>query len=145
MNRILVIQLKRAGDVIVTTPVLPALKKAFPGAKIDFLVDRPFSSLLTNNPSVSTVLLYDRKSPWKTALAIRAARYDLILDFQSSPRSILVTLFSGAKIRAGYKVTFWGLFIPHAMKRPGAGVSVPEGKMNLIRSLFPEVGPAGER
>jgi len=42
-------------------------------------------------------------------------------------------------------VTFWGLFLTHAIKRPGAGVSVTEGKMGLVRSLLSNLGQAGPR
>src|SRR5262249_41468677 len=130
-KRILVVQLKRAGDVIVAVPVLPALKAALPEAQIDFLVDKPFAPLLENNPHIKNAHIFQPKNVLSTWKALRAASYDWILDFQSSPRSILAGLFSGAPLRAGYRVTFWGLFLTHAIKRPGAGVSVTEGKMNL--------------
>lgn len=144
-SRILVIQLKRAGDVIVTTPVLAALRKTFPDAEIDFLVDRPFAPLLAHHPALRRAISYDRTAPWNTLRELRAARYDWILDFQSSPRSILMGLLSGVKVRAGYKVTFWGAFLNHAMRRPGRDVTATEGKMNLIRSLWLDVAPAGDR
>src|SRR5205085_2499704 len=79
LSTILVIQLKRAGDVIVTTPVLPVLRAALPEAKIDFLVDRPFAPLLENNPYLRDIHRYDRSAPWKTWKTLRAAKYDLIL------------------------------------------------------------------
>lgn len=144
-KRILLIQLKRAGDVIVTTPIASALHRLFPEAQIDFLVDKPFAPLLAHNPDLHQVVVYDRKAVLKTWQTLRAASYDVIFDFQSSPRSILAGLLSGARVRAGYKVTFWGRFLTHAMKRPGGGISVTEGKMNLVRTLFPEVPPAGDR
>ncbi len=144
-KNILVIQLKRAGDVLVTTPVLSALKKAFPEASIDFLVDPPFAPLLENNPFLHAVRVYHRSSPWNTCRELRRARYDLIFDFQSSPRSILCGLFSNAGVRAGYKVTFWGHLLDRTVRRPGQGVSATEGKMSLLRSLFPLVAGAGER
>ena len=136
-KRILVIQLKRAGDVIVTTPLLSSLRAALPGVEIDFLVDKPFAPLLENNPDIHRIQVYDRKAPWKTWWALRAASYDWILDFQSSPRSILAGLFSGARLRAGYRVSFWGRFFSRSIQRPGASVSVTEGKMMLGRELVP--------
>jgi ADP-heptose:LPS heptosyltransferase len=144
-KRILVIQLKRAGDVIVTTPVLAALHKALPEAEIDFLVDKPFAPLLENNPALHRVHVYDRDAVWQTWQKLRAVRYDWILDFQSSPRSILAGLFTGAPIRAGYKVTFWGKLLNRSMRRPGGNISVTEGKMNLVRTLLPNIPAAGER
>ncbi len=144
-KRILVIQLKRAGDVIVTTPILPVLRKRLPDSKIDFLVDRPFASLLDNNPNVDHVQIYDRKAVWGTWKKLRAASYDWILDFQSSPRSIMAGLYSGASMRAGYRVRFWGKFFTRSMKRPGANISATEGKMNLVRQLLSDVPTAGDR
>jgi lipopolysaccharide heptosyltransferase II len=144
-NKILVIQLKRAGDVIVTTPVLPALRRILPKVDIDFLVDAPFASLLDHHPDIRRTHLYDRQAPWKSWHRLREESYDCILDFQSSPRSVIAGLLSGAKRRAGYRVSFWGQFFTESIKRPGSSVSVTEGKMTLIRSLWPEVGPAGER
>jgi lipopolysaccharide heptosyltransferase II len=144
-KRILVIQLKRAGDVIVTTPVLPALREALPGVEIDFLIDKPFAPLLGNNPDIRRVQIYNRKAPWLTWRDMRAASYDWILDFQSSPRSILAGVFSGARLRAGFRVSFWGHFFNQSVKRPGAAVSVTEGKMTLVRALLPRISAAGDR
>jgi len=144
-KRILLIQLKRAGDVIVTTPLFRSLRLLLPESQIDFLVDPPFAPLLENNPFVNTVHLFDRRAPWKTWMLLRTASYDWILDFQSSPRSILAGLFSRARIRAGYRVPFWGKFLNHTIKRPGNDVSVTEGKINLVRSLRPDLGSSGER
>ena len=144
-QRILVIQLKRAGDVIVTVPVLAALRRALPLARIDFLVDKAFAPLLEHNKDIHEVRPYDRKATLATWRALRAASYDWLLDFQSSPRSILAGLCSGAPVRAGYRVTFWGHFLTQTIRRPGAEISVTEGKMNLIRSLLPELGAAGDR
>src|SRR5690349_8492235 len=99
-HSLLVVQLKRAGDVIVTTPVLEALRQALPSTKISFLVDRAFAPLLKNNPFLDHVVVYNRQAPWRTWQALRRASYDWILDFQSSPRSIIAGLLSGARLRA---------------------------------------------
>ena len=144
-NRILIIQLKRAGDIIVTIPLLPALRAALPEAEIDVLVDQPFAPLLENNPYIHQIRVYDRHAVWATWRSLHAASYDWILDFQSSPRSIFAGFFSGARLRVGYKVTFWGWFFNRSIKRPGHGVSVTEGKMQLVRSVLPGLGQAGER
>src|SRR5262245_24604425 len=135
-QKILIVQLKRAGDVIVTTPVLPALRAALPGAVIDFLVDKPFSVLLENHPDLRHLVLYERGAPWRTWKAIRQEGYDWILDFQSSPRSVLAGLWSGARVRAGYRVPFWGWFFTHSMQRPGGDITVTEGKMNLVKPMI---------
>jgi lipopolysaccharide heptosyltransferase II len=144
-KKILVIQLKRAGDVIVTTPVVEALYKAIPGVKIDFLVDKPFAPLLENNPYLNGVQVFDRKAIWETWKRLRGASYDWVIDFQSSPRSVFAALYSGANVRAGYQVSFWGRFFNRSIKRPGGQISVTDGKMTLVRALVPDAPVAGER
>jgi lipopolysaccharide heptosyltransferase II len=131
---ILVIQLKRAGDVILTTPVAAVLKGRWPHARIDFLVDKAFSPVLENNPAIENVWLFNREQPWKTWAQIRAQKYDRIFDFQSSPRSALAVLFSGARETAGYQVPFWGHVYTRTVKRPGTDLSVVDGKMSLLEA-----------
>jgi lipopolysaccharide heptosyltransferase II len=133
-TRILVIQLKRAGDVIITTPVLEMLRGRFPSAQIDFLVDPHFSIVLENNPYLNNIVRFDQKRPWKTYAYVRRTRYDWVVDFQSSPRSVPLVLFSGARVKAGYRVKFWGNFFTHAMRRPGREL-MSEGKGALLRLL----------
>jgi len=144
-KKILLIQLKRAGDVIVTTPVAAALRQALPDAKIDFLVDAPFAPLLEHNPSIDRIRIYDRKALGATWKGLRGACYDWIIDFQSSPRSIVAGLLSGARLRAGYRVSFWGRFFTQSIRRPGGQISVTEGKMSLVRLLLNHLPAAGPR
>src|SRR5687768_12792222 len=137
--KILLIQLKRAGDVILTTPVAALCKRSQPEAQIDFLVDRAFAPLLEHHPAINVIRTYDRSRPWKTLQEIRAQKYDHIYDFQSSPRSALVVRASGAAKTSGYRVPFWGRFYHRTVKRPGGGLSVVGGKVTL---LDPLVNPA---
>ena len=52
--KVLVLQLKRIGDLILTTPVLAALKSK--GAQVTVVVDGPCSSLLPAMPGVDEAL-----------------------------------------------------------------------------------------
>ena len=96
-KKILIIQLKRAGDVILTTPIAELLKRRWPQARVDFLVEKAFAPLLENNPAIDVIQIYDKNHVMQTLKRIRAERYDQILDFQSSPRSAIVVLASGAR------------------------------------------------
>jgi len=134
-QKILVIQLKRAGDVLVTTPIPTLLKQQWPHAQIDFLVMKPFASLLENHPALHRIHIYDTNHPFKTAWMIRQQHYDAIFDFQSSPRSAWLTVLSGASVTAGYQVTFWGNFYRYSVPRPGK-MPVTEGKVSLLQPLI---------
>lgn len=101
---ILVVQLRRLGDVILATPALAALKKKYPEAKLDFLVEAPGAEAVAGHPAIDEVLVYDAAGAMGAlswALKIRARRYDWVIDFLANPRTALLTALSGAKVKAG--------------------------------------------
>jgi heptosyltransferase-3 len=101
---ILVIQLRRLGDVILTTPALEALKKRYPAAKLDFLVEAPGAEAVAGHPAIDETLVYDASDVFGAlawARKIRARRYDWVVDFLANPRTALITALSGATIKAG--------------------------------------------
>lgn len=97
---ILVIQLRRIGDVILTTPAVAALKKTYPKAAIDFLVEPPGAEALAGNPHLREIVVYDGRTI-AGLLDIRRRRYDWVIDFLGNPRSALLTFCSGAAVKAG--------------------------------------------
>lgn len=101
---ILIIQLRRIGDVILTTPAVAAIKKRYPAASIDFLVEKPGAEILAGNPHIRKIHVYDA-SHWAQAAAeikrIRALRYDWVIDYMGNPRTALLSALSGAAIKAG--------------------------------------------
>src|SRR5438105_2536317 len=101
--KILVVQLRRIGDIILSTPVLPYLRKAFPEAEIDYLCEPMGVEVLTGNPYLSKIVTYDRKRPFREIRKIRNRRYDVVIDFLNNPRTALLVALSGAKTRVAYR------------------------------------------
>ncbi|MBI1814880.1 MAG: glycosyltransferase family 9 protein [Deltaproteobacteria bacterium] len=103
--RILVIRLRRFGDVLLLTPTLRAIRQAYPAARLDVLTLAGFDQVLINNPHIDRVLVLEHGMvSWLRAIATcRAARYDAVLDLQSSPRSALLVLTSGVRVRVGWE------------------------------------------
>ncbi len=103
-SRILVVQLRRLGDVILAEPALEALKKRWPQARLDLLVEAPGAEALAGNPALEEVLVYDARTPLQAlswARRVRARRYDWVIDFLANPRTALLTALSGARVKAG--------------------------------------------
>ena len=104
--KILAIQLRRIGDVLVTTPALAALRQRYPEAEIAYLTEAPSHLVLQGNPAVDKVLLYPKgASAWahgRMALALRRMRFDCVIDFFSNPRSAQLAWASGAPRRIGF-------------------------------------------
>nr|WP_320131816.1 glycosyltransferase family 9 protein [uncultured Holophaga sp.] len=103
-DRILVIQLRQVGDVLLTTPALKALRACYPTARIDYLTEPGPSGVLKGNPLIDEVIIRKRHTTLKEDLALvgrlRRTRYDLVLDFMMNPRSAILTLLTGAPVRA---------------------------------------------
>ena len=91
--RILVIRLGAMGDVIAALPAVASLKHSIPHSKITWIVEPKWSVLLEGNPYVDSVMLFNRRtvsgveSAWRE---LRAARFDLAVDFQGLIKSALV-------------------------------------------------------
>ncbi|MFN2432601.1 MAG: glycosyltransferase family 9 protein [Gemmatimonadota bacterium] len=104
---VLVIQLRRVGDVLMTTPALRALKSRFPQAEITYVCERPFSPVLRANADVDTLLPLEAgaglKERLRLAATLRERGFDLALDFEGSGVSAALTAASAATRRVGYR------------------------------------------
>ncbi|MBI5744288.1 MAG: glycosyltransferase family 9 protein [Elusimicrobia bacterium] len=103
---VLVIVYKGIGDVLLTTPLLRALKKGLPDSRLYFLTRRPSRKILENNPRLSGVFFREDKP----LAAIRKAGIDISLDFMRSSSSGFYALFSGAKKRLAFHFPAGRLF-----------------------------------
>lgn len=102
-HKILVIQLRQVGDVLLTTPILKILRDYYPHSHIAFLTEQMSAPVIKDNPYLDQVIVRNRQGSWQEDLAlirnIRRQRYDLVVDFFRNPRSGWITLLSGAKYR----------------------------------------------
>lgn len=105
-QNILLIQLRRIGDVLMTTPALRALRQAFPQAKITFLTEPPSHEVLQHNPYLNEVWVLERKMSLlgygKMLWQLRQKRFDLVIDFFSNPKSAQMSWMSRAPCRIGF-------------------------------------------
>src|SRR5437588_3460332 len=94
---ILLIQLKRIGDLILTTPAIAALREKFPDASISLVVSAAVKELL---PAIAGVdKIYEVRGKTDDALdwiALSLGKFDYCLDFTRNDRSSFLTFLSGA-------------------------------------------------
>src|SRR3954452_21259819 len=97
---ILLIQLKRIGDLILTTPAIGALRDKFPEASISLVVSAAVKELLPAITGVDKVFEVRGKTDdaldW---IALSLGKYDYCLDFTRNDRSSFLTFLSGARKR----------------------------------------------
>jgi predicted lipopolysaccharide heptosyltransferase III len=104
--KILLLQLKRIGDFILTTPAIAALRKRFPDAHLTLVVSNECADLLPALSDVDRVLIAHRNL-YDMALfpAIALGKFDCCIDFTRNDRSASLAFLSRAQRRiVSYRV-----------------------------------------
>ncbi len=114
--KILVIQKKFMGDVIVTSTILPLLKDKFPDSEISFLVEEKHSQILVGNPYINHFIFF-KDSFLKTLSEIKVQKFDIVVDLYSKIETGALTLLSGAKTRIGFFKKYTQFFYNFPVKR----------------------------
>jgi ADP-heptose:LPS heptosyltransferase len=126
-DRVLIVRLGAIGDVVRTLPAVSALRAAYAGAHLAWLVEPASQGAVAGQPWVDEVLVFPRgeieslarrgrgiaalRVLWSFARTLRRRRFDLVLDFHGIAKSGALALASGAPQRLGFAA-------PHA--REGA-------------------------
>ncbi|MCP4399941.1 MAG: glycosyltransferase family 9 protein [bacterium] len=102
-KRILVIQLRQVGDVLLTTPAVKVLRDCYPDSTIGYLTEKGPAALLQGNPHIDRLFIRDRKGGFRQdaelMCALRKEKFDLAIDFFCNPRSAWLSFVSGAPHR----------------------------------------------
>jgi ADP-heptose:LPS heptosyltransferase len=99
MKSILVVQLKRLGDLILTTPALAALREEHPGSQVTILIDHYSRDLAPALQHIDEVLVYERKRSFPIWFQLLRRDFDLCIDCTGSDRSALISFLSKASHR----------------------------------------------
>jgi len=97
VRRVLVTRLRWLGDVVMSTPMLEALREALPQASIEYLAYTPFAPALEGHPACDRILALPPKAGPAATLSVvrelRRPRVDWCFDTLGNPRSaILIAL-----------------------------------------------------
>lgn len=108
--RVLLVKLTSMGDLIHALPALTDALHSIPGISFDWVIDKHFSEVAKWHPAVKKIIptrhRYWRKHFWASLQngeipefirSLRAEKYDLIIDGQTSTKSGLVTLLARGK------------------------------------------------
>ncbi|SHG18993.1 glycosyltransferase family 9 protein [Flavobacterium defluvii] len=109
--KILVIQQKMIGDVLVSSIICNNLRAAYPDAQIDYLVYASTTPVLEGNTSIDNIILFEekhrksKKELLKLGFQLRNEKYDLLIDAYSKLESWILVFLSNAKRKISYKKT----------------------------------------
>ena len=117
-SRILIISLRRIGDLLLTTPVIRSIRRAWPGAEIDVLVFDGSAGIIAGNPDIDRILTMPQRPTAAESLRLiwRLWRsYDIAVSTQSGDRPT-VFAFAAGRWRVGV-TTYTDPWLARALKR----------------------------
>jgi lipopolysaccharide heptosyltransferase I len=119
-RHILIVKLSAIGDVIQTLPMLAAMRREFPEAKIDWVVEEEAADLLVGHPGIDRLMVSRRKSwlrnfrrrgtGWaamrelfRFIQELRETEYDWVIDNHGVLKSGILVGLSRGKRKIGYR------------------------------------------
>ncbi|MFH1354977.1 MAG: lipopolysaccharide heptosyltransferase II, partial [Candidatus Omnitrophota bacterium] len=108
-KRILVTRTDRIGDVLLSTPVIKALRDRYPDAFIAIVV-RPYTEdIVAGNPYLDQIIIYDKAGKerswlgsYRFACNLRKKKFDLAIILHPTNRMHLISFLAGIPRRVGY-------------------------------------------
>ncbi len=85
--KILIIRLSSIGDIVLTTPVIRAIKTQYPMAELHYLVKKNMKDVLAYNPHIDKLHLYDSEHVAELIKTLAEENYDTVVDLQNNHRS----------------------------------------------------------
>lgn len=144
--KILLLKPTSLGDVIHALPVLRLLKLHWPHAQISWWIDSNYRELLEGDPDISRLFVLNRKR-WKSPLhwnelaahilALRAERFDLVIDLQGLARSASVAWLANGAYTIGVEDKREGApaFYDQSVPRPSPETHAVDWYLEVLRIL----------
>ncbi|AXT50727.1 lipopolysaccharide heptosyltransferase family protein [Aquimarina sp. BL5] len=127
--KILVIQQKMIGDVLTSTIICEALKKEYPKATIDYLVNSSTKPVIQENPFFDHIIEFkneyrDSKKEFYSFLKeIKKTKYDLVIDAYGKLESNLISYFSKAPKKVSFYKWYTRFLYPKVIYRKAAPIT----------------------
>lgn len=139
---ILVIRLKSLGDILLSTVIPAALRKAWPGTAVDYLVDPAFAGVAAAFPGVRSELV--RPPGWAARLAFLASiqgRYDMAIDLHGSAAAAVLARFASRGPVLGWSGKRLSRLYTVAVEDRDPGRHTTEVNLDMVRALgLPDPG-----
>ena len=122
IKKILIIRFSSIGDIILSTPLIRAVRKHYPEAEIDFVVKQEFSDLVKTNPHLNHIYVFDKSKLndlRRIKKEVRSKGYHWVIDIHKNFRSRILRKGIGAKVTSYHKMIWkrtllvwwgWNLF-----------------------------------
>ena len=142
MERILIVNVNRVGDVIFSSPIFKALKEAYPKARISCLAVPRVKEVLESIPGIDEIIVYDEEGKHRNPMAklklivqLYRKRFDIAFLLHRSLTRALLVYFAGIPQRVGYDIKNRGKFLTHKVDFLDDEVHRSDHYLNVIESF----------
>ncbi len=87
--KVLIIRFSSIGDIVLTTPVIRAIKTQLPLSTVHYLTKKKFADILDNNPYIDQLHVLDQ-SLSDVISVLKKEKYDVIIDLHHNARTFLI-------------------------------------------------------
>ena len=89
MTKLLIIRFSSIGDIVLTTPLLRAIKLQQPDITIHYLTKKSYSAVLEHNTNIDKLILLD-ESLFSLIKSLKKEKYDYIIDLHKNLRTAII-------------------------------------------------------
>lgn len=145
LRNILVIRFRQMGDTIVATPMLDTLRRNWPEAHIDLVLNDRIAPLFEDHPSIDHIITFTNDERHNALRYIRKVwrvvhhcHYDVIIDMRSTMNTMLFALFSpSTRYRIGLRKSYTRLVFNHFVAVCNRDQNMVDHNLELLEPLHP--------
>jgi heptosyltransferase-2 len=101
IHKIIVLRFRRVGDAVISSSLCSSLRKTFPKAEIDYVLNAEIAPLFENHPDIDRIISFENREMKdrmaylkKVRRIMQAGQYDLIVDTRATVKTLWFSLFS---------------------------------------------------
>ena len=106
LDRVCIVMMSAVGDAVHVLPVLTALKRHRPDARVSWILQPGPATLVRGHPDISEILLFERSNGWRAYNDLRRQlkerRFDLVLALQVYLKAGMITRMVRAPVKLGF-------------------------------------------
>ena len=121
----MLVRLRLIGDVVLTTPLIRALRRKLPNAQLTYLVEPAAVPVVRGNRNLTDIVVAPKsrgfarlRDDFVLGRQLRRRQFDLAIDLHGGPRAAWFTWMSGAATRIGYQIAGRSWMYTHVVPRP---------------------------
>ncbi|MBK8248577.1 MAG: glycosyltransferase family 9 protein [Gemmatimonadetes bacterium] len=144
LDHVGIVMMSAVGDAVHVLPVLHALKRQRPDARVSWVLQPGPATLVRGHPLVDDIIEFDRARGWRAFRDVRRALHarpvmDLVLGLQVYFKAGIVTSFTRAPVKLGFdraraRDANW-LFTTHRIPAHPVGQHVQDQYFEFLHAL----------